>query len=88
MSMCFAATSRSISGSKAAKDDLKQLEAYGKNLLRDEPLLNVRGPTVEGSSEEEEEFGTSGERYGCREAVEVLTRNPKKGSISEILSRY
>ena len=68
---------------KVVAEDLKQLEAYGRNLLRDAPQLhgNGRSVTSDGSSESDE-YG--GERYGCREAVEVLTRNPKKGETCNL----
>jgi hypothetical protein len=58
--------------------ELEKLKAYGGNLLCGAPHLNGNGRSArsEGSSDENE-FGE--ERYGCRESVEVLTRNPKKG---------
>ncbi|KAF9508028.1 hypothetical protein BS47DRAFT_1332970 [Hydnum rufescens UP504] len=64
---------------RVAAEELGKLKAYGGNLLRGAPHVNGNGRSArsEGSSDENE-FGE--ERYGCRESVEVLTRNPKKVS--------
>ena len=59
------------------------MEAYGRALLPSDKQQNLDSDAQRVAHEREDDgmdrSGNAGRRHGCREAVEVLTRNPKKG---------
>ncbi|KAL4069146.1 Rgp1-domain-containing protein [Scleroderma citrinum] len=69
---------------KASTHSLNELQSYGRRLLgtfRDPHSTDNQIPSLQEAADLEREIETDGGALtGCREAVEILTRNPKKVS--------
>ena len=63
---------------KTSAQSLADLRNYGQRLLGTFRTPESQPPNPEGLAELERE-SDGGALTGCREAVEILTRNPKKG---------
>ena len=81
---------RAVQCSSAKLGTFEDLQAYARNLLASFPDPQAKGvriklpleaiPNGDGDLERELE-GDADSPTGCRQAVEVLTRNPKKGVL-------
>lgn len=82
---------------KAGTGSLEEVKSYARHLLLSIPDANINGArikmppeTVGGGREWRRHYSHSeegsGGLTGCREAVEILTRIPKKGGRALILS--
>lgn len=74
---------------RTGAETFSNVEAYGRALLRpneDESIeVDARRVVYEREDDGVDRSESHGRRHGCREAVEVLTRNPRKGVIEFFL---
>ena len=65
---------------KASRGSISDLRTYASLLLEPDPVALSAFPAVRATMDDQELHGSRGGLTGCREAIEVLTRVPKKVS--------
>ncbi len=65
---------------KASRGSINDLRTYALLLLEPDPVALSAFPAVRATIDDQELHGSGGGLTGCREAIEVLTRVPKKVS--------
>ena len=65
---------------KASRGSISDLRTYALLLLEPDPVALSAFPVVRATMDDQELHGSGGGLTGCREAIEVLTRVPKKVS--------
>lgn len=65
---------------RASRGSIDDLRTYALLLLEPDPVALSTFPTARATMDDQELHGSGGGLTGCREAIEVLTRIPKKVS--------